>query len=136
MIRCASLCQGIHHFFPRKILLSCIIINICMADSANAHPTQVRTKALHDDVRHRYTPAPNPDHTHTLLHNAVSFHQSCVVTIIIIHHCAGIATGAAITYFSDLLWPMYIAASIDGCTSCMFGLGQVCKHPFLFSTDL
>ncbi len=46
---------------------------------------------------------------------------------------AGIATGAAITYFSNVLWPMYIAASIDGCTSCMFGLGQVCNHPFFSS---
>lgn len=38
---------------------------------------------------------------------------------------AGISIGALIVGVSPILSLMYIAAAIDGCTSCMFGLGQV-----------
>jgi hypothetical protein len=37
---------------------------------------------------------------------------------------AGIGVGAGIVACSSSFAPMYAAAAIDGCTSCMFGLGQ------------
>ena len=37
---------------------------------------------------------------------------------------AGIGIGALIVARSSLIWPMYIAATVDGLTSCMLGLGQ------------
>jgi len=36
----------------------------------------------------------------------------------------GIGIGAAVIALSPTLKPMYIGAAIDGCTSCLFGLGQ------------
>lgn len=48
----------------------------------------------------------------------------------------GIGLGAAIIYSSTALWPMYLAAAIDGCTSCMFGLGQAYTSDISTAKDL